>query len=815
MSKLTTPPISRSKKFISTVASLTLFSSLTFGMFGAATIVSAANTTYYVSSSGSDSNNGTSSTTPWKTLAKVNGTNFGAGDQILFKSGDTWSGQLIAHNSGASGNPIKFGAYGTGSKPLLNGGGIDATLLINGSNYVTIDGLAITNYDGSTIFDGVEGNRDGIKLTGSSSNINIKNNEIYYIEGFSNHQNVGSPRGTSLDAAANNQYMVGAIYQTGTPSNNVTIENNYIHDSTVNGILTTQVGSNLVIRNNSVNNIGTDGIEYWNATSPLIEYNSVTNIGNNSGAATRGTGVLGYHGLAVCAIWGIVDIDQVVQYNYAANTNRITWDGQPWDFDNQTVGGVYQYNYSRDNEGGFVLGGSSGQTLCYNISYNDGGNQAYADQGFFNANSDYYNNIFYQTNGAGFSKSKLTSGSFKNNVFYTNATNTSYTNYQTTGLTFSNNSYGGTQNALNKGTNSVTGDPLFVNPSSAGTTITSVDGFKLQAASPLINAGTVISNNGGKDYWGNSLYNGAPDIGAYEAPTTTQPPTGGDTHSGTWALKQQNTGTQSGTGAYQTVTGVATSSTYVAKAWVKGAGQHGKLVVYNSSWTVVAESTEYVSNGTWTEISTPSFNTGTNTSLIVQFIDLGSASGSTYIDDTFLGISGGTNKLVNPGFESGNTTWTMASPYTIVQGTTSSPANTHAGTWAMKQLNTGTQAGTGAYQTVSGVATSSSYVFKAWVKGAGQHGKIVVYNSSWTVLAESSEYVSSGTWTEISTPSFNTGANTSLIVQFIDLGTVAGTTYIDDAFLGISGGTNKVGNAGFESGSTTWSLTGPYTIVQP
>ncbi len=72
--------------------------------------------TYYVSNAGSDSNNGLSTTSPWKTLAKVNAVTLLAGDVILFKSGDSWSGQLIPQRS-----TIAYGAYGTGTKPIISG----------------------------------------------------------------------------------------------------------------------------------------------------------------------------------------------------------------------------------------------------------------------------------------------------------------------------------------------------------------------------------------------------------------------------------------------------------------------------------------------------------------------------------------------------------------------------------------------------------------------------------------------------------------------------------------------------------------------
>jgi parallel beta-helix repeat protein len=77
--------------------------------------------TYYVSNSGNDSNSGLTTILAWKTLAKVNASTFKAGDQILFQKGDTFYGTLTVKNSGSAGNPITYGAYGTGKKPILTG----------------------------------------------------------------------------------------------------------------------------------------------------------------------------------------------------------------------------------------------------------------------------------------------------------------------------------------------------------------------------------------------------------------------------------------------------------------------------------------------------------------------------------------------------------------------------------------------------------------------------------------------------------------------------------------------------------------------
>jgi len=82
----------------------------------------AGGATYYVDATGgNDSNDGLTQATAWKTVAKVNGSTFSAGDQILFKRGQLWNEGLIPPSSGASGNPIVFDAYGTGEAPTLTG----------------------------------------------------------------------------------------------------------------------------------------------------------------------------------------------------------------------------------------------------------------------------------------------------------------------------------------------------------------------------------------------------------------------------------------------------------------------------------------------------------------------------------------------------------------------------------------------------------------------------------------------------------------------------------------------------------------------
>ncbi|MEP6713588.1 MAG: right-handed parallel beta-helix repeat-containing protein, partial [Ferruginibacter sp.] len=84
-------------------------------------VVTARN--FYISATGNDANDGLSPATAWKTIAKLNAS-FDAvapGDAILFKCDETFYGSIVIGKSGAKGNPITIGSYGTGAKPLISG----------------------------------------------------------------------------------------------------------------------------------------------------------------------------------------------------------------------------------------------------------------------------------------------------------------------------------------------------------------------------------------------------------------------------------------------------------------------------------------------------------------------------------------------------------------------------------------------------------------------------------------------------------------------------------------------------------------------
>jgi hypothetical protein len=145
--------------------------------------------TYYVDQTGGlDTNVGTATDNAWKTIAKVNDNTFAAGDFILFKKGETWAETLTVPSSGADGNPITFGVYGTGANPVIDGGSTRASCVdFNEKNYVVVEKLKLTGATAQNVLlDGnstvrycliVTGDADGVLL--NSADGKIYNSTIY------------------------------------------------------------------------------------------------------------------------------------------------------------------------------------------------------------------------------------------------------------------------------------------------------------------------------------------------------------------------------------------------------------------------------------------------------------------------------------------------------------------------------------------------------------------------------------------------------------------------------------------------------------
>lgn len=516
----------------------------TFCMFATMVLVSpisAAGTTYYVDSvNGSDANSGTSTSAAWKTLGKVNATVFNPGDTLLFKAGGVWNGQLSPQGSGTNGNPIVIDMYGTGSKPIFNGGGLNntGTVYLVNQEYWEINNLEVTNDDNFGV-NNTTNVRMGIyyKIDANVSGTNRVFNHIY-IQNCYIHDVDGNENGSAAGAGISGE-IIGPSTASLAKFNDIRVVDNIFvkvdrlaiqpvklnifscpgtdtcfRDGVRNN---NQWSTNVYIAYNTMTDMGGDGILMRETKDAVVEHNLLNSFGTRVLTTT-----------AVAGIWLWNANHTVFQFNEVTGGPASNQDGMAFDFDYYGINNVYQYNYSHDNPQGslLIMGNNQNDVYRYNISQNDGYFIKWMPASEI-TDSFIYNNIFYY-DGAKFTPSKETTMKSRlflyNNIFYNyNAsvtTNWGGTSWRNT--TFSNNLFyekSGTHSRKEPSDSlKLTSDPQFVSPGSGGSGINTLNGYKLQAASPAINKGKVVSDNGGKDFYGNNLYNGMPDIGAYETP---------------------------------------------------------------------------------------------------------------------------------------------------------------------------------------------------------------------------------------------------------------------------------------------------------
>ena len=563
--------------------------------------------TYYVDAeNGDDSNDGTSPETAWKTLAKASSIRqLKEGGSILLKAGSVWNGeQLTVRNAqGTEANPVVIGSYGDGAKPVINGNGANwdadtkeelAAVHIYNSENIVIENLEITNWDSSVSGDYTQSSKllSGLvvenKDAGALSNVVIRNNNIHDVNGRmaggaekaagglivvvtgggSNHTGTVESWYDGLTIDGNEVYNVchEAIYMESVWASRTLVGGTSSDTGYQNAGNSSWVGSNdVTIENNYVHDVAGDGIVPINTTDALVQYNLIDNSADSSWDYSANPN----H----AALW-TWDTDNVTfRYNEAFNTSKdskgtaVGNDSMAFDFDYGVQNCTYEYNYSHDNLGGFLMlcpgpGATVNSIARYNLSVNDGlyegapmirmGTGKYGSIGV-----QIYNNTMYWE-GTGYSAS-LTPDSYWegpviedvsvfNNIFYGPAVSGSVSTQS--GISYYNNlvysSDGSAQEvyqAAANDENAVYEDPMFVDVTDyttgswadGETTIGTADGFKIQEGSPAIDAGAehpeapasstsdiadeLVPNTTEKpetDYYGNALTDGKNDIGASE-----------------------------------------------------------------------------------------------------------------------------------------------------------------------------------------------------------------------------------------------------------------------------------------------------------
>lgn len=487
-----------------------------------------AATNYYIDNlNGNDSNSGQSVDEAWKSLTKVNAKTFQPGDSILFKSDGVWVGRLYPRGSGTAGKPIVIDKYGHGGRPLFDGDGMTGTGVVYLYNqaYWEINNLEITN-------DAVaEGDRRGVRIeinegVGVVNHIYLRNLHIHHIKG-----RVGQERSHKRTAGVG--FAVVSAKNIETRFNDIRVENCLIHDCQNQGIITECVGgdgfqpgtpewnrmriTNAVIRNNTIYNISKNAMIIRLFDGGVVEYNVCYNTANGITGNTMFT----------CACDGTI-----FQYNEGYLNNSPDADGSMYDADLRSPNTIWQYSYSHDNAHGLFWNCTvqeDANLICrYNISQNDKGILFCINYPVTSIHI--YNNTVYipshlspviiseRGNGNKTDNPNTRTYNFRNNIIY-NLSSTATYDWKNTryNRTFEANCfYGVHPSGEPADSKKITTNPLLFDPGSGGIGVNSVNGYQLQPNSPCIDAGVIIPDNGGRDYWGNTLYNGKPDIGAHE-----------------------------------------------------------------------------------------------------------------------------------------------------------------------------------------------------------------------------------------------------------------------------------------------------------
>ena len=494
--------------------------------------LSHAGRVFYVDKvTGNDNNPGTIRGKAWASLDKVNAVTFRPGDKVLFKAGTVYTGQLKPKGSGKEGQPIIVDRYGVGGKPRIDGKGQHPdTVLLENVEYWEVNNLEITN-QGPTRQDWRTGVRISANSFGTMHHIQLTNLYVHDVNGSLKKETEGC----------------GIIAQCGGKKlsrfDGLRIEDCRVVRTDRNGIcmrteFTDRANNwfpslNVVIRGNRVEDCGGDGIKPWGAEGCLVEYNVVRGARQRCEDHADG-------------IWPWSCDNALIQYNEVSHVKG-TKDGQGFDSDYNCRNSIFQYNYSHDNEGGFMLVcsapvsesniGCTGSIIRYNISQND-------MERIFHfvgeaENTSIYNNVIYVKEGIDiplvlfnhWGKPIADSTHFYNNIFYADGT-LSYGHGvkklpegrhefapgfgESTNVVFSNNVYYGNHVKPPKDAKAMTADPMLVEPGSGSDGLNSLEGYQLKAGSPCIGAGKRVAETGVLDFWGHPVPAAEPSIGAHE-----------------------------------------------------------------------------------------------------------------------------------------------------------------------------------------------------------------------------------------------------------------------------------------------------------
>ena len=459
---------------------------------------------YHVDSeAGDDHNSGLTADKPWKTLNAANAKIFGPGDRLLLKAGTHYSGQLSPKGSGATSQPIELATYGAGPAARIDGEGepLDTLLLQNVDNWFVHD-LEITNHGPTTApF------RTGVRLECDAGHamlgLHLGRLYVHDVNGDLRKEKEGC--GIFFETRHGQSHF-----------DHLLIEDCHIVRTDRNGLCQhTQSLSrsmHVIIRGNLLEDIGGDGIKLWGSDGGLIEHNILR--GGRMRCDDYAAG-----------IWPFACDDTVIQFNEVSGMKGVK-DGEGFDSDYICRNSVFQYNYSHDNDGGFMLLCSPGNSYCqgtivrYNVSQNDGLNDSAVVHFAGNvSNSMFYNNLIYvgpKQNLPLFEFGNWSSYShhntFLNNIFYVDG-RVSYKWSKSTDNSFDYNAYYGSHVSPPRDDHAMVGKLPLIKAGGAGDGLQSLSVYQWTNGD-AVPEGVLVPNNGGRDLFGNLVpADRAPDLG--------------------------------------------------------------------------------------------------------------------------------------------------------------------------------------------------------------------------------------------------------------------------------------------------------------
>lgn len=197
-------------------------------------------------------------------------------------------------------------------------------------------------------------------------------------------------------------------------------------------------------------------------------------------------------------------------------------------------------------------------------------------------------------------------------------------------------------------------------------TLTSVGEFKSPAGKCLDLNGSSTANGTGLIMW--TCHGGTNQrwsVSGTPPSCATDPSPCGQARTGTKAASAALSGSPTWSNMWQTRS-AASNSTYEASVWIRGTGSV-ELKVLRGNWGALATSVRCNATASWVNCKTAPFSTGADTQLtyVIQDQFGSNPAGTMYLDDAFVGSPGGANRLTNPGFEEGATSWGPSGAFSV------------------------------------------------------------------------------------------------------------------------------------------------------